>query len=223
MTERFPIGRLTRRQFLSSAVVTGVTAAGAGAGTYAYLQDTEESSNNTIAMGTLDLIVSDGDEGFGDGVSGTWTASNMKPGDTVWGNLSLQNDGSLEADYVELSFDYEETESAGPNGSNEADTAPDTADGMAKQFEVITLGYDSGNILRNLSDANGNGRVDVDDLVASENAGAMDGLTAPPAANGGTEALVLELKFVDEPSNNRYQGDTLDITVTMALHQEAQV
>jgi len=56
-----------------------------GAGSFAWFQDTETSTGNTFSAGTLDLKVSDDDEGFGDGVSATWTMSNMAPGVTAVG------------------------------------------------------------------------------------------------------------------------------------------
>lgn len=216
---------LSRRKLLGATIGTGVVASGAGAGTWAYFQDTESSTGNTIEAGTLDLKVSDSDEGFGDGVSGTWTISNAKPGDSVLAGVSLQNAGSLEADHVELDFSVSETEAG---ASNEGDTMPSSAAGMAEQFEVTGMTYDGVNILNNLTDANGNGIVDIGDLV-SGNDGALDDLTPPPSAGGGTESLSLEFRWATDSEfdnsesgiNNDYQGDEMDVTVTMALHQDA--
>lgn len=188
---------LTRRTLLGGVAATGVTAAGAGAGTMALFTDAEESTGNSVSAGTLDLVVADSDEGFGDGVSATWTLSNAKPGDTVLADLTLQNAGSLAADHVELGFDVTETEAAGPSGSDESDTAPGSAAGMAEQFEVTVMTYDGTNVLAGLSDANGNGLVDLGDL-GSGNDGVLDGLSPPPAANGGTESLFLQLRWAHD-------------------------
>lgn len=219
---------LTRRRLLGGVAATGVAAAGAGAGTWAYFQDTESSTGNTIDAGTLDLKLSDSDESDADGVSGSWTISNAKPGDSVTSDVTLENAGSLSADHVEFGVSVAETESDGPNGTNEADTQPSSATGMAEQFEVTNLTYDGTNILPNLSDANGNGIIDIADLV-SGNDSILDNLTPPPPANGGTESLNMTFRWAQDSEfdnsvsgvNNDYQGDQLEITITMALHQDS--
>lgn len=219
---------LTRRRLLGSVAVTGAATAGAGAGTWAYFQDTEESSGNTIDAGTLDLKIADSDEGFGDGVSETWTISNAKPGDSVLADLTLQNAGSLEANHVEIGFSVVESEADGPTGTNEADTKPSSADGMAEQFEIAVLTYNGTNVLSNLSDANGNGLVDVGDLVSGNDA-VLDDLNPPPSANGGTETMTMQFRWAHDSEfdnsvsgvNDDYQGDEFDLTVTYALHQDS--
>jgi spore coat-associated protein N len=218
---------VSRRRLLGGVLATGAVAAGGGAGTWAYFQDTASSSASTVEAGTLDLTVSDGDEGFGDGVSGSWTLSNAKPGDSVLADVSLQNAGSIEADHVELGVSVTETEADGPTGANEADTMPSSAAGMAEQFEVTVMTYDGVNLLSNLADANGNGIVDLGDLVSGNDA-VLDDLSPPPAANGGTESLSMGLRWAHDVefdtavsgTNNDYQGDDLTVTVTMALHQD---
>lgn len=216
---------LTRRRLLGGVAATGAAATGAGAGTWALFQDTETSSGNTIDAGTLDLVVTN--DQIGDGVSGTWTIDNAKPGDSVLADVTLTNSGTLEADHVEFDVSVDETETEGPNGNNASDTKPSTADGMAEQFEVTLMTYDGTNILDDLDDANGNGILDISDL-AQGNDGALDDLTPPPAADGTSESLSLEFRWAHDSEfdntvsgiNNDYQGDTLDITVTMALHQK---
>lgn len=219
---------LTRRRLLGGIAVTGVATASAGAGTWAYFEDTESSAGNTIDAGTLDLTVSDDDEGFGDGVSGTWTVSNAVPGDSVMADLTLRNEGSVSADHVEIDFAVDETEADGPTGTNEADTAPSSADGMVEQFEVTLFTYNGTNVLGNLSDTNGNGIVDIGDLVSGNDA-ALDGLTSLPADGGGTEAMTMQFRWAHDSEfdnsvsgvNNDFQGDEFDLTVTFALHQDA--
>jgi hypothetical protein len=68
---------------------------------------------------------------------------------------------------------------------------------MAEQFEVTVMTYDGTNVLAGLSDANGNGLVDLGDL-GSGNDGVLDGLSPPPAANGGTESLFLQLRWAHD-------------------------
>ena len=224
---------LTRRRLLGSVAVTGTAAAGAGAGTFALFQDTESSTGNTINAGTLELTVSDGDPNE-EGASGTWTISNAKPGgEPVLADIALKNAGSIEADHVELDVSVDPTESD-VNGNDEADEMPESAKGMAEQFEVTKMTYDDGTDILNgssdtsgLSDANENGIIDIGDLV-SGNDGVLDDITPPPAPGGGIEGLTIEFQWANDSkfdtsvsgTNNDYQGDELDITVTMALHQE---
>lgn len=207
----------TRRRVLGLACGLGITGATAGAGTMAYFSDSEASSGNVINAGTLELEVSDGDEWFGDGVSGTWTLDDAKPGDEVQADATLANAGTLSADHVEFDFSYEEKDGDGPGG-DDMDAWPNSADGMAKQIEVVEFSYD-GSIV-SLNDGNENGRVDLDDL-ANHNDDVLDSLSPPPEAKGGTKSLAMRLKFANDPLNNRYQGDSVEFTVTMSLHQDS--
>lgn len=218
--------RLTRRRLLGGLAVTGAATGGAGAGTWAYFQDTESSTGNSIDAGTLDLKTSDSDDN-GDGATGTWTISNARPGDSVMADLTLRNEGTESADHVEIDFSVTETEATGPSGSDEADSKQG-ADGMTQQFEVTLLTYNGVNILEDyMSDANGNGIMDLDDLV-NGNGAALDDLTPPPSANGGSETMTMEFRWAHDSefdssvsgTNNDYQGDEFDLTVTYALHQD---
>ncbi|NHN61155.1 MULTISPECIES: TasA family protein [Halorussus] len=219
---------LTRRRLLGGLVAIGGAGAASGAGTFAYFSDTESSTGNTIDAGTLDLTVSDSGADFSDGVSGTWTISNAKPGDSVLGDLTLRNEGSLSSDHVEISFAVDESEAGGSTGANEADTMPSSAEGMAEQFEVTVFTYNGTNVLQNLSDANGNGIVDIGDVV-SGNDGALDDLTSLPSDSQATESMMLEFRWAHDSefdnsvsgTNNDYQGDEFDLTVTFALHQDS--
>lgn len=212
--------RLTRRRLLGGVATIGVAGALGGVSTMARFRD-EESSTVSVQAGTFDLKLSDSNEGFGedgDSVSGELTLPNAKPGETFSGSIQLQNAGSVEANHVELDFSYDEIESDGPNGSNEADTKPGSAIGMARQFEVTTLFYDE-DLLYDLSDANGNKRTDLDDLRSPKNADALDNLAPAPSANGGTKSLSVGFRFADDPANDDYQGDELTVTISFALHQ----
>lgn len=208
---------LTRRKLLGGVATVGAAGATAGVGTMAAWQETVESEDNYVEAGTLDLKISDNDESYGDSVTETFTLDNAKPGDDVSNNFSLKNVGSIEADHVELGFSYEEIVGDETGGS----TMPDSADGMAKQIEVSDLTYNGENLLedRDFVDANGNGRIDLDDLTASENADNLDNLRPPPPAGGGTESLFATFLFADDPDNNDYQGDRVEFTISAALHQ----
>lgn len=210
--------RLTRRRLLGGLATTGVAAAGAGAGTYAYFSDTATSSDNDLKSGTIDLKLNGSD-----GVTGAFSASNLAPGQYGSGSLDVSNGGSVTADHLEMVFSATETEADGPNGNNEADTAPTSADGMAEVFRFSDLTYGGTDLLSNLSDANGNGIIDLDDVIAH---GVFDDLAAP--GSGGT-TLAFTAGIVDTEGSaytgsrddDDYQGDELTVTVDFALAQDA--
>lgn len=137
--------------------------------------------------------------------------------------MFLRHDGSVPADHLELGFDVEEYEASGSSGSDESDTAPGSAEGMSKQIEIAVFTYDGTNVESLLTDANGNGIVDFDDLTRSGNAGALDDLSPP--SPGEMESMSMTFEFADDSrlsdgsSNNDYQGDEVTFDITFALHQ----
>lgn len=79
------------RKFLTSIMVAGIAALVLGAGTWAYFSDTESSTGNTMAAGTLDLKVN----GQDDPNIVPFTLSNLKPGDQGVELINLANAGSV--------------------------------------------------------------------------------------------------------------------------------
>jgi predicted ribosomally synthesized peptide with SipW-like signal peptide len=77
------------KKILVSMMVIGLVAALAGAGLYAYFNDTETSSGNTFTAGTLDLEVNGG------GSVLPISVSNMKPGDADEVTIKVDNTGSI--------------------------------------------------------------------------------------------------------------------------------
>lgn len=221
---------LTRRRILGGITTAGVAAAGAGAGTMALFQDTESSNGNTVQMGTLDLKLGDTDEGYGDGVSGEFSADDFKPGDKLHGTVDARNDGSLEADHLEIEIEASGTEADG-NGSDDGDTMPKSATGMPSVFEVTTLSYPKqgdnagGELLENVDDVNNNGITDLDDVMQY---GVLDELKPAPKPSK-KRSFTMDLEFVDTGradyigsyDDDDFQGDELSITVTMGLAQES--
>lgn len=99
--------QLTRRRILAGVTTVGAVSTGAGAGTFALFSDSEQSTENTVQAGTLDL--SRGEQSW------NLPAKGLGPGDTVSGSVSLSNDGgSLSGDHVEIS-----TSVAGENDGDE--------------------------------------------------------------------------------------------------------
>jgi len=82
--------KTTRRRVLAGIVTTGLASGAAGVGTMAAFSDTESSSNNSVQAGTLDLTL--------DGGNQTVTfldETNIKPGDSGSGSVTLGNEGTI--------------------------------------------------------------------------------------------------------------------------------
>ena len=197
-----------------------------GAGTLAWFQDTETSTGNTFTAGTLDLKIRDQDEAFGDGVTATWTATNMAPGDS-WNFLTesvrLDAQGTITPDHLEITCDYSVTEEV---PQTEADTDPNTnlhPDNMAKVMEITRFVYSNGNWSINaltdpnprwrIQDQDGDKRITFYDLK-------NDPLDDLPSPDGATTHLELGVKF-HESADSSFQGDTFNLTMIFTLNQDS--
>ena len=208
------------KRFLLSMLAIFLVIGLAGTGAFAWFSDTETSTGNTFIAGTFDLKVSDWDEGPKDGVSYTWTMSDMQPGITTVGpfDVVLQNSGSIAANHVEISFSHSINELANPV---ESDTNPASTPGeMARWIEITSCTYTGVTLYSTLTDANGNGFLDLEDVTLPANAAALDNLPPPLPNNGGSRTFSMALKF-NSGATNDIQGDTLTTTVTFTLNQSS--
>ncbi len=172
-----------------------------GVETLAYLTDTENSSGNSLAAGTLDLRTNDAD-----GVSQTLYAANMSFGDTVGpSTITLKNDGTTNGATLDIVFSYTESDGS-PNSVNK------TADEMAAMMEAITLNYGGSSLLGSISDINSNGYRDVYDLKNSSLTG-QSGIAA-----SATKNFDISLRLRSETGND-FQVDGITITMTFTLKQ----
>ncbi len=98
----------------------------------------------------------------------------------------------------------------------ESDGSPNivnkTADATAAIIEVTVLTYNGTNLLVSVSDSNGNGYKDMQDLK-NASLTRLSGLTA-----GATKDFVTTIKMRDGVSND-FQADGIDITMTFTLNQ----
>lgn len=173
----------------------------AGIGTWAYFIDIETSQGNTFAAGTLDLKTDDVD-----GVSQTLLATNMAPGDTVGPEtIILKNTGSVAGSTLDLAFSYVENDGS-PNPVNMS------ADATAAMIEVTTLKYDGNDLLSSVSDGNGNGYPDIEDLKNADLSG-QDGIDA-----GATKDFEIAVQLRASTSSD-FQADGITITMTFILNQ----
>lgn len=203
---------------LNSILVIAVAAILIGAGTWAYFSDSEKSPNYSIASGKLDLKISDPDENGGgrDGVHDTWVMPNGMPGvSTVSSSVWFRNAGSIDADHLEVAVANQTIDPPGP----ESDTEEGTTD-MDKVIQITKMEYVTDSTVVNclglLSDSNGNGFIDLDDLEAQ----GIDNLRPPLKSNFVSTRLDMDLKF-HESADNDYQGDSLKSTFAFTLNQDA--
>lgn len=200
------------RKFLIPALAIALVMGLVIASTWAVFSDTETSSGNTFTTGGLDLKLKDNNEPWGDGVTATWTMSNMKPGDELAGaieEVGLKNVGSVPASTLDITAINTVIDPPGP----ESDTEEGTTD-MDRVMEITWMEYEDGAgviyCLLLFDDLNGNGWKDLDDLENDP----IIGIPAPV----GTGRFQLGLKFRPEADND-YQGDTLVSDFVFTLNQ----
>lgn len=223
------------RHLLVALVVIGLAGAAAGAGTFALFQDTESSTGNSVQAGTMDL-------GIHNNGSMQWDIHAAEPGviEPESQDIHIENTGSIRGDHLEIDFRNYEMEDNDHNPSSlasgpESDTMNDSAEGMARYIRVEEMTYepefaDSQTLVysaesrhvsgHNITDANGNGYIDLADLANETNDDALDGFTPPQLNQDNSITFHMQI-LVDESMPNDYQGDITNTTVTFALHQEA--
>lgn len=173
----------------------------AAIGSWAYFSDTETSTSNTLAAGTLDLKTDDAD-----GVTQTLFATNMAPGDTVGSaNITLKNNGSVNATTLDMVFNYAESDGT-PNPTNM------TADATAAVLEVTVLNYGASSLLSSVSDNNSNTYKDIEDLK-NANLSGLSGIG--PSA---TKQFEIAVRLRPETGND-FQADGISVTMTFTLNQ----
>ncbi len=173
----------------------------AGIGTWAYsFSDTETSTGNVMAAGTMDLKTNDVD-----GVTQTLYATNMQPGGSVSGNVTLKNSGTTNGSTLNLAFSYLESDSS-PNPLNMS------ANATAAQMKVTTLNYGGSDLLASVSDSNTNGYDDVQDLKTANLTG-LSGIN-PSATEDFSITVQLEAS-----TNGDFQADGITVAITFTLNQ----
>ncbi|MHB8966904.1 MAG: TasA family protein [Thermoleophilia bacterium] len=187
-----------------------------GTGTYAYFSDTASSTGNSFTSGSMGMKQADDDEGPVDAtISETWVMENMQPCVTVAGDvsscdsnsrtlntISYYNHGSILGDHMEFSFSF----------------SGDVA--MAEYIRILHLQYDGYIPLSagSLSDTNGNGYPDLEDLASPLNSSKLDNL---PKVNAlGHRDLTMDLGF-SSTAGNTMQGKSMTMVVTATLNQDA--
>ena len=182
---------------LAALIVSGMF----GIGTWAYFVDTETSSTNVLAAGTLDLKTNDAD-----GVSQTLLATNMQPGDTIGPEyIILKNTGNLPGSSLDMEFTYVENDAS-------ANPVDRSADDTAAVIELMTLKYNGSSLLASIQDDNTNGYRDIEDLKNTDLSG----------QSGVDASATKEFEIVIKPrsdTDKQFQADGITITMTFTLNQ----
>jgi len=231
----------------SILVISLVSIILAGSYTGAFFMDVETSEDNSFSSGLLDMKIGDNDESFKDGVTGTWTADDLKPGDekTFYTEfIELHRDYySIEANHTEITCDYSVIEE---DPCLESDTDCDTdqhPDEMAKEMIITrcvykpgnsgecidclsgnkTDGYQNNKCIGNVLETNPDWKIKDTDSDGKQTfydlkEQAIDNL--PPVVNSPNSRFEMSVKF-DEDAGNDFQGDTFNLTMKFILNQDA--
>ena len=187
---------------LALMMVVGMTCVA----TVARFTDNETSSGNKLAAGTLDLKTNNAN-----GVSQTLYATSMSPGATVVSpTITLRNAGTTNGSTLDIAFSYVENDTS-PNSVDK------TADEVAAVIEVKTLEYDTHSLLDPLftphvTDINGNGYLDIQDLKNSS----LTGLGGINAGDPKSFNISIQLKT---GTGSDFRADGITITMTFTLKQ----
>lgn len=238
---------MNKEILLSLIAISTVVALVSGA-TFAFFSDTETSSGNTFSAGTLDLKIRDQDEDWGDGVTATWTATDMKPGDEWDFRIPLVQlqeswDSTVMGNHTEITCDYsviEEEPCVEPDTDCQTNEHPDE---MAKEMLITRCIYKGTfgciNCLtgEKWSSYNSGEHTCVGTLLGRSNDWKIedqngDGKISfydlkndeldnlPPAPNVGMYDYEMGVKF-SEDAGNDFQGDTFNLTMIFTLNQDS--
>jgi predicted ribosomally synthesized peptide with SipW-like signal peptide len=203
-------------------VLVALAVAGIVPGTAAWLTDSDASTGNTVEAGVSDLKLSEigpatrdstTDETRTDAVTDTWEdlSHDETLGEAPVNNtLALNNSASsLAASRVNATVSYAENDSALGSSGN-----PDRTARTIRVVECIYGGTDL--VGSEITDENGNGRIDLEDTTMGETKRNLSSLSGVPAGGG----VDLTLSFDGDRGllTGVAGGDGLDITVEVRTH-----
>ena len=217
-----------------------------GSYTGAFFKDVETSEDNSFSAGKLDMKISDDGTNYYDGITGTWTAEDLKPGDEkdFYGTLiELKKTwtSTVEPNHTEITCDYSVIEE---DPCLEADTDCDTdlhPDKMAKEMIITRCVYIYSSVcidcltgkkynanngtycVGTVSETNSDweiGDVDIDGKQTFYDLKTKKLDNLPPVPNSPEPEFQMSVKF-DETAGNDFQGDTFNLTMIFTLNQDA--
>ena len=192
---------------------------------FALVTDTDASAQNTIEGGTLDLKLSEigpatrdstTDETRADVVTDTWedlSHDETVDPEPVNNTLMLNNsNSSVDADRVNVSVSYTENDtSLGTSGNPDA---------TARTIRILEFTYAGTDLVgTEITDENGNGRVDLEDLTLGDTEQNLTTLSGVAAGNAAALTISFDgdrglLSLVES-------GDGLDIGIELRVHAGA--
>lgn len=213
------------KRVLVVVLAVGLIGAAMGAVTFSYFQDTDTSSSNTIESGTLNVTIG----GVDDGTSNDFAMTSATPLNSTSKNYSLANGGSASADHLQINISVNESD---PSGYDQEPGDSDlknelNASETAKYIEVTKLTYHDGtsstDLNASISDANGNGIVDLADV---QNHSAMDDLTPPKAEEGNQTHFDMTVRIASDDhglsdDDEDIMGDGINVSVHFTLMQDS--
>ncbi len=181
-----------------------------GGGTFAYFSDTAVQSN-TFASGTIDLDVDPEIQ---------VPMENLKPGDWMPRSFELQNNGSLDIAYVDLSTEYHVTRDG---ESVSSDLADEYGEALMVQFLKNTTGDEPYEILfevslkdlRDLTPEDLATKVNIEEIMTEEGYEYWEWIIWPIFGKWVTVDPVFE--DVAEEVTGIAAGDTADFEVQFAF------
>jgi len=233
----------------SILVISLVSIILAGSYTGAFFKDVETSEDNSFSAGLLDMKIKDNGE-WSNGVTGTWTATDMKPGDeeNFYAEFIdlMRTLESIDADHTEITCDYSVEDTCDPSDPDylESDTdcdTDDTPDEMAKEM-IITrcvfkgnfgcidcltgkrhAGYNGTHCAGSVSETNPDWKIkdtDGDGKQTFYDLKEQEIDNLPPVINNPDSVFQMSVKF-DEDAGNDFQGDTFNLTMKFILNQDS--
>lgn len=197
---------------LAVAVVVALSLAAAPPATFALSRDTDWSAANPLQSGSFDGKLTElgpatenstTDESAADRLRDTWEDYSHTNGSTgpVNNTVDVENpNASFAVRAVNVTASYAENDSARLDNDNAQTTA--------KTLNVSTFRYDGTSYKADITDANGNGRADLDDLARTTTT--LDGIAANESA-----ALTLAIAGDSRQSDNIGGGDGIDFTMSV--------
>jgi spore coat-associated protein N len=186
-------------------------------GTWAYFTDTEQSVNNSLTAGTLDLNIDGGNVAVT-----TFSASAVAPGDSGDGGSTLSNVGTMDGE-LDITFSAI-TNTGGAGGTQYEDGVGNLGDvaEIAVYLDVNqNSSFDAGDIELNTTGANpyanpGNSTLDYA-TINSYDSVSYDAVIASMVTTAADDFRVLWR--VSDTAGNNIQGDTVSFDVTFVLAQ----
>lgn len=207
---------MVNKKIVLSAMSILASLALLGGATFAFFSDVGTSSENIFNSGTLDMQLTDDDQGPTDDVSGTWGLASA-PGDTFSGDLKIKNTGSVPANHIELKFSNVVTDAGTPPGSTP--TIPIDTVIEITLFEWDSDGDGTTDLTIPITDVNGNGIKDLDDLE-TQAADDFDDL-AFTGTQSADHTLRIEGRLHPTMTVDEHQGDSVSMDLDVTMNQDA--